>query len=193
MSFVHTTPPEAATGAVADLYERLSAAGPLPNWARLFSLNPALLAGWSALLEAVKARQDPRRYDATLGAARAIRSSYCLLAHGSVLLKDGLPAEALREIGAEGDSEALSPAERAILAYAAKIATDATSVTQGDIDGLRQLGLMEEEIFDIAATAAARCFFSKLLDALGTLPDATYAGMEESLRRALTVGRPIAG
>jgi len=193
VSFVQTVSEDAASGEVSALYERLSEGGTLPNWVRLFSLNPALLAGWSSLLDAVKARQDLRRYEiATLGAARALRSSYCMLAHGSVVLKDGLAPETLRDIGAEGDSEGLTPAERAILAYAAKIATDAASVTQADIDGLRAHGLSDAEIFDVAATAAARCFFSKLIDALGARPDAAFGAMEAGLREALTVGRPIA-
>jgi uncharacterized peroxidase-related enzyme len=193
MSFVRTVPENDAVGDIAALYERLGQSGALPNWARVFSLNPSILGGWSAILDAVKARQDLRRYEiATLGAARALRSSYCMLAHGTVLLNDGMPPEVLRQIGHDGDCADLDPAERAILAYSAKIATDAASVTQADIDGLRRHGLTDEEIFDLAATAAARCFFSKLLDALGVEPDASFAKMEAPLREALTVGRSIA-
>jgi hypothetical protein len=51
--------------------------------------------------------------------------------------------------------------------------------------------LRDAEIFDVAAIAAARAFFTKLLDALGTEPDAAYMGLDEPLRTALTVGRPI--
>jgi hypothetical protein len=40
--------------------------------------------------------------------------------------------------------------------------------------------------------AAARCFFSKALDGVGTQPDERYAQLEPSLRDALVVGRPIA-
>ena len=50
-------------------------------------------------------------------AARALRSSYCLLAHGSVLLGDGLGEETLREIGETGSSASLDPTERAIVAW----------------------------------------------------------------------------
>jgi hypothetical protein len=45
--------------------------------------------------------------------------------------------------------------------------------------------------FDIAATAAARCFFSKLLDALGAEPDAAYNDLDDGLKRRLTPGKPI--
>ena len=46
--------------------------------------------------------------------------------------------------------------------------------------------------FDIAATAAARCFFSKLLDALGVQADSSFSDLDPALREALTVGRPVA-
>jgi alkylhydroperoxidase family enzyme len=75
---------------------------------------------------------------------------------------------------------------------AAKVVDNATSVTQEDVDRLRSLGLSDPEIFDVVAAAAARCFYSKTLDALGAQPDAAYAELEPGLRDALVVGRPIA-
>lgn len=48
-----------------------------------------------------------------------------------------------------------------------------------------------EEIFDVAATAAARCFFSKLLDALGAQADSSFNELDPTLRAVLTVGRPV--
>jgi alkylhydroperoxidase family enzyme len=78
------------------------------------------------------------------------------------------------------------------MAFAEKIVADATSVTQADVDRLRGVGLGDTEIFDIAAAAAARCFFSKLLDALGIEPDAKYGALDPDVRDALVVGRPIA-
>ena len=76
--------------------------------------------------------------------------------------------------------------------FARKIVEDATSVSQEDVAELRELGLSDPEIFDIAAAAAARCFFSKTLDALGIQPDAEYATLAPELQEALVTGRPIA-
>jgi alkylhydroperoxidase family enzyme len=73
-----------------------------------------------------------------------------------------------------------------------KVAMDATTVTQTDVDGLRAHGLSDAEIFDVIAAAAARCFFSKMLDGLGAQADARYAELDAPLRETLTVGRPIA-
>lgn len=193
MSFIVTVAEDRATGAVAAMYDRVRGTGALPNWAYLFSPKPELLDGWQALLGAVKAGQDLRRYElATLGAARALGSSYSCLAHGQVLLDDGLAAETLREIAETGTSAALAPAERAILAFAAKVAGDAGAITADDVQALRAEGLTERDILDVAATAAARCVFSKLLDALGARPDAAFRALPDPLRTALTPGRPIA-
>jgi alkylhydroperoxidase family enzyme len=73
-----------------------------------------------------------------------------------------------------------------------KVADDAASVTETDIERLRSFGLTDPEIFDVVAAAAARCFFSKVLDGLGVEPDARYADLDPDLRGALTVGRSIA-
>jgi alkylhydroperoxidase family enzyme len=85
----------------------------------------------------------------------------------------------------------LSPADAAIVAFAEKVARDATTITETDVRVLREHGLSDAEIFDVAAAAAARSFFSKLLDALGVAPDSQYGEVEDELRRRLTVGRPI--
>jgi alkylhydroperoxidase family enzyme len=72
------------------------------------------------------------------------------------------------------------------------VADDATSITDADLQPLRDLGLTDTDIMDVVLAAAARCFFSKTLDALGVRPDAKYAKLEPEVREALVVGRPIA-
>jgi hypothetical protein len=74
---------------------------------------------------------------------------------------------------------------------AEKIADDATSVTEADIERLQKLGLTDGEIVSVVSAAAARCFFSKALDALGVQADPAYESVEPGLREALVVGRPI--
>jgi alkylhydroperoxidase family enzyme len=93
---------------------------------------------------------------------------------------------------ADPDSAALAPVDRSVISLAAKIVQRATSVSEQDIVDLRDCGLSDEEIFDVILTVAARCFFSKALDATGTAPDSAFAQLAGPLRDALTVGRPIA-
>ena len=44
-------------------------------------------------------------------------------------------------------------------------------------------------MLDIAFAAAARRFFSKVLDGVGAEPDPAFLNLDEGVRRALVVGR----
>jgi alkylhydroperoxidase family enzyme len=114
-----------------------------------------------------------------------------MLAHGTVLLKNGVASDQLAAIAGDFTHAGLAPVEVAIMAFADKIVRDATTVTADDIQGLRDHDLSDTEIFDVAATAAVRCFFSKLNDALGAQPDTIFLELEEGLRQHLVIGRPI--
>jgi uncharacterized peroxidase-related enzyme len=163
------------------------------NQTRLFAHRPAVLEAWQQLKAAVTGSMDARRYElVTLAAARRLRSSYCMLAHGRLLAERFFDPELVRALARDHRSAGLEEVDVAVMDLAAKVVDDATSVTQADVDRLRDLGLSDAEIFDVVAAAAARCFYSKTLDALGAQPDAEYAELEPSLRDALVVGRPIA-
>lgn len=68
----------------------------------------------------------------------------------------------------------LDPREVAMLDVVDKIVLHAYKVTAEDIDGLRRHGFDDGEIVDIVVAAAARCFISKMLDALGAQLDPEY-------------------
>ena len=193
MAFVQTVPVDEAQGDVRTMYEKTQAAlGYVPNYAKLFSHRPGVMAAWSDLLASIRGNLDARRYELiTLAAARALRSSYCMLAHGSILRRQFYSAEQMTAIAANPAAGDLAPADVAMMAFAGKVAGDAAAITEADVQALRQHGFADAEIFDVAAVAAARCFFSKLLDALGAEPDATYDGLENGLKRQLTPGRAI--
>ena len=194
MTFIRTIPPGDAEGPVREMYEQAHGRfGFVPNWAQAFSLRPGVMDGWAALLRSIQSNLPVRTYElATLAAARALRSSYCSLAHGSVLAKQVFDPAAVAAIVSDEPWSPLEPRERAMMAFVEKVVQNADRVTPADIDGLRSHGYRDEEIFDIAATAAARCFFSKLLDGLGVRPDAIFNEMDPTLRQLLTVGRPVA-
>jgi uncharacterized peroxidase-related enzyme len=135
---------------------------------------------------------DLRRYElATLAAARRLRSTYCAMAHGSVLVENYLEPDELKAVMADHHAAGLDEVDVALMDLADKVADDATSVGEADVERLRALGLSDGEILEVVVAAAARCFFSKTLDGLGVQADAKYAALEPQLRDALTVGRPI--
>lgn len=160
------------------------------NHDRVFESRPEVREAWAQLNASVKAGMDLRRYElATLAAAMRLRSSYCSLAHGAVLLGLGEPVAA---IARDRASAGLSPVDLAVMALAEKVVDDASAITDADRQELSDLGLTDEEILDVVLAAAARCFFSKTLDAMGALPDAEYRELDAALRDVLVVGRPIA-
>ncbi len=193
MTFIYTIPEEQAEADVKKMYaENIAEFGYLPNYVQAFSLRPDVMAAWGHFLGTLSQEMDARRYElVTLAAARALHSSYCMLAHGSVMLRELFSPEQLTRIAQDDQTADLTPAEVAMMAYAEQIVADATAVTQAHIDTLYQHGFTDAEILDITTTAAVRCFFSKTLDALGVEPDEAYMALDNSLRQALTVGRPI--
>jgi uncharacterized peroxidase-related enzyme len=163
----------------------------VPNHGAAFATQPEIYAAWQRLNGAIKDSMDLRRYElATLAAARRLRSSYCCLAHGSILAERF--DEPVHAIVRDHHAAGLSEVDVAVMDLAERVVDDATAIGEADLQPLRDLGLTETEIMDVVLAAAARCFFSKTLDALGVRPDASYRELEPKLREVLVVGRPIA-
>jgi len=193
MAFIDTIPPREARDEVRAMYAREQKDwGFVPDYARAFCHRPQVMEAWGRLLKEVRRPVDARRMElVTFVAAHALRHSPCSLAHGTSLAKL-IGKDALLAVAAGREDEVLAPADAAIVRYARQIARDASQVTPAHIEELRDVhGLSDAEIFDIAANAASRCFFTKLLDGLGVDADRSFSSIDPDLRQALTVGRPI--
>jgi uncharacterized peroxidase-related enzyme len=194
MSFLATVDDAEATDATAELYAReRHRVGHVPRYARAFGARPAVYDAWRLLIRELTQTMPPRRFElVTLVAARELRSTYCSVAHGTILA-ELLPPDDVARLARGDVPDALDDQERAVVAFAGKAALAAADITAEDVEGLRRHGLDDEEILDVVLATAARCFFSTVLDATGTLADAAFAQrMTPDLREALTVGRPLA-
>lgn len=193
MTFIDTPAPSASRK-TAQMYQKAEDSyGYLPNMYRTFGHRPEVMDSWSALLVSLRGNMELRRYElVTLAAARALKSSYCMLAHASVLLQQGMSDEELGRIVSGDPAAELTEEERAIMVFATRVVHDATVIEQADIDALKTHGLTDAEIFDVAAAAAARCFYSKTIDAMGTRPDHAYVDkLGAQLANSLALGRPV--
>jgi uncharacterized peroxidase-related enzyme len=195
MSYLETIEEASADADVAALYQRdIARVGYLPNYSRLFSLHPEAYVAWRGLIAAIARPMDERRYElATVGAANRLRSSYCSLAHGKILADKFYEPAQVRVMVEDPEASVLAEVDTLVFELAAKVADDATSVSEEDIEALRRVGLSDRDIFDVVLAAAARSFFSKVLDATGTLADRAFSDLDPELREVLTVGRPIEG
>ncbi len=194
MPFITTIPASEASGAVRKLYERQANGGAfLPNYAKVFCHHPEVMQAWAELQETIRQQLDSRTYALIiLAAALAINNSYCALVQGTKLLARYFSAAELLAIVQDSPASPLSEAERAMMLFARQVAVDSSTITAQEIERLRALGITDRKIFDIAAAAAARCFFGKLPDALGVQPDPHLGAVPEPLLSLLSVGRTVA-
>jgi uncharacterized peroxidase-related enzyme len=193
--FIDTPDESTVDEDVADWYEKQRAAwGYLPNYAPAFATRPDVAEAWNTLNNAVRGHMERRRFElATIAAARALRSTYCMAAHSKFLRDICGDEPTMRAVAADLGGTNIDPADRAVMDFAAHVALDAASISAADVQDLRDHGLGDPEIVDVALAAAARAFFTKFLDALGVQADAQLGDtFDPEVRRQVTVGRPIA-
>lgn len=190
------TPPSAATaeGHVAEMYESdIADAGFVFAHTQALAVNPEAHAAFEALIHAIVPSIGLRVYEAaTLGAARAIGSPHCLLAHA----RKSLNAELLDQDDllafADADDSAFSASEQAVIRFAAVLSTNPASMTDADAQELRDAGFSDRQIVDIALAAAARNFLSRTLLALA-VPIDEVPGLDPALAQALRRAAVTAG
>jgi uncharacterized peroxidase-related enzyme len=193
VAYIETVQSPADNEELRAMYERQQAHhGYLPNYAKVFCYRPEIMGLWAQLQSGIKRHMDRRRFElVTFAAANALRSTLCSLAHGE-LLTEFLSMEDVEAIARGETPKSLSAAEAAMIVFGRKVASDASAVTADDVELLKRRGFTDAEIFDISAAAAARSFWTKILDSLGVEADAPFRAMSPKFRDALTVGRPIA-
>jgi len=189
-------PEEANVGAdVADWYQRQRESwGYLPNYAPAFASRPDVALAWSALINTIREHMERRRFElATIAAARIYGSTYCMAAHCKFLRDDCGDESTMRTVAADPSGSGLEASDRAVMEFAGHVARDASSITAGDVQRLREHGLEDPEIVDIVLAVAARAFFTKVLDGVGVQADVQLGDtFDPEVRRQVTVGRPIA-
>ena len=193
--FVGAPDESTVEGDVAEWYQRQRDAwGYLPNYAAAFATRPDVAQAWNTLNNAIRRPMDRRRFElATIAAARAYRSTYCMAAHCKFLRDDCDDETTMRAVASDPSGASLDATDRAVVNFATQVAQDASSITAADVQRLRDHGLDEPAIVDVVLAAAARAFFTKVLDALGVQADVQLGEtFDPEIRRQVTVGRPIA-
>jgi len=171
--------------------EDIAADGYVNNLTRIWSWRPGVLTSFQDLRTEVLAGSSltAREVAVMVAATAAARGdSYCALAWGmklAGLTDDETAAKVLQGLPAD-----LSDRETALMGWSRQVVRDPNAVTRGDVDGLRQAGLDDQEIFEATTWIALRMAFSTVNDALGALPDAELAEKAPRIiRDAVTYGR----
>ncbi|GAB3631020.1 hypothetical protein GCM10027421_03730 [Microbacterium shaanxiense] len=183
------TPPSAeeVTGHAASMYDSdTQDDGFVFAHTQVMAINPAAHEAFERLIKAVVPSIGIEVYEAaTLGAARAIGSPHCLLAHGRRAMRAGILDDAGLRAFAGRDDSGFSAAEQAVIRYAEQLSTNASAMTDADAQALRDVGFSDRQIVDITLAAAARNFFSRALLALD-VPVDVMPGLDPVTAAALT-------
>jgi uncharacterized peroxidase-related enzyme len=191
-SFLEEPPLSAQVQALYD--EDLADGGYVWNVSRLWAHQPETVRQLFELMSSafrVSGLGYRQRGILVTAAASALGDSYCSLAWGGKL---GEASDAGVAAGVlTGRDTGLTEQEKAMAAWARKVAKDPNATTQADVQELRDAGLDDGQVFAITAFVALRLAFSTINDALGAQPDARLVeSLPAEVREAVTYGRPVA-
>lgn len=191
--FLQTIPEDEATGRVAEIYStRQSQVGFVMASVKCFTTRPDLLPLYNDFFDGISGgfSLEPRAWRLiTLIAAKQVPSTYCSYVYSQQLIDDLGSKDAVLAVHRDFRNAGLPEREIEMLAYADKIARNASQVTEQDIDRLRAAGFTDQQICDIALCAAFRCFIARFFDAVGAEPEAAFVNPDEAFRTAMTVGK----
>jgi uncharacterized peroxidase-related enzyme len=191
-SFLQEPPMSPQVRALYD--EDVAEDGYVSNVSRLWAHQPDALRGLFKLMSQAFTPSGltfRQRGILVAAAASTLGDSYCSLAWGGKLseVSDATVAAGVLT----GSDAGLTDQEKAMAAWARKVARDPNGTTPADIDALRASGLDEAQIFAITAFVALRLAFATVNDSLGAQPDAELAqSLPSEVREAVAYGRPVA-
>jgi uncharacterized peroxidase-related enzyme len=99
---------------------------------------------------------------------------YCVVAHGALLRifeKAPLLAD---QLATNWRKAALSPRQRAMIAFAMKVATASGALEEADFAALREHGFSDEDAWDIGAIAAFFALSNRMANLSGMMPNPEF-------------------
>jgi uncharacterized peroxidase-related enzyme len=159
MSLITTTAPQQAEGKTAEIYKDIeSKFGFIPNAIQLDSINPSHMARhWEGIQESIAHETlSPKLFTLIrLLVSEATHCEYCVgLNAGMLIQMYGMSAEDVAQVKRSPELAPLDEKERALLQFVMKGVEDSNSITAEEIEGLKQLGCSEREVFDALAHGA---------------------------------------
>ncbi|MFT5424141.1 MAG: putative peroxidase-related enzyme [Phycisphaerales bacterium] len=173
MAHIEVVPEPEAAGELAALYKRFgNPDGSVDNVLKVHSLNPPSLEAHCALYVQSMHKPSPvtraEREMVGVWVSRINGCDYCRVHHAAGLERL-LPTDR-KPIAAAvsgGDLSGLSARERAMVDYADRLTREPSSVTRAHVDAMREAGLSDREILDVAQSAAYFAYANRIVLGLG--------------------------
>jgi uncharacterized peroxidase-related enzyme len=96
---------------------------------------------------------------------------YCIVAHGALLRIYGKNPLVADQVAANYRKADITPRQKAMLAFALKVAANGSEIGDADFDALRAHGFSEEDAWDIGAIAAFFALSNRMANLIGMRPN----------------------
>ncbi len=183
MTWIKTLDENEVAGSMRQVYEaELARLGFVMEATKALSMKPDVAQAFDAFTATVKqasALTPQERRLISLLVADRLGSTYCVLVYAAEVERDLGGLERVRTVLRNYRNAGLSQREVAILDYAVAAATG--HPTEQHIMRLRESGLDDGAILDIAVWANLRAFRSRIYEALGVQTDPFFLEQEDLL------------
>jgi len=168
-----------------DIRERIEAvaakSGFVPNVFLVLAARPdefrAFFAMHDALMEKDSGLTKGERELIVVATSAANDCQYCVVAHGAIArirMKNPLIADQVAINYRKAD---LTERQKAMLAFAIKLARDSAAVVDADVDELRGLGFSDDDIWDIGAITAFFASSNRMANLTSMRPNDEFYAM----------------
>ena len=152
--------------------------GFVPNVFSMYSKRPQLLRNFMAMYNEImysaSGLSKLEREMVAVVVSSANRCYYCLVAHGAAVRQMSGDPELGEMMALNFRVAKLDARQRAMLDFAWKLTTAPNLVDEADREGLRAVGLSEEDIFDLAETTSFFNLSNRMASATDMMPNPEY-------------------
>jgi uncharacterized peroxidase-related enzyme len=159
----------------ARMLEVQDKAGFIPNVFLTLAHRPAefraFFAYHDALMERESGLSKAEREMIVVATSGANDCLYCIVAHGAILriyAKNSLVAD---QVAANYRKADVTPRQKAMLAFALKVALDSQSISDEDFVALRSHAFTDEDIWDIGAIASFFALSNRMANMISMRPN----------------------
>ena len=175
--------PEELQELIAKVEERV---GHVPNVIRAYAFRPERFLKWwkhyQTVMRADSGLSEAQREMISVTVSGLNRCEYCVVSHSAALRLHTGEEILADQLAINYRRASITPQERAMLDYAAKITEASHTIGESDIATLRKAGWTDEDIHDIAETAAMFNFSNRMANALGWAPNEVYHSLGRRAR-----------
>ena len=163
--------PEDIRARILEVQEK---AGFIPNVFLTLAHRPDEFRAFFAYHDALMLRESglsKAEREMIVGAGRGDDCLYCIVAHGAILRIYAKNPVVADQVAVNYRKADISDRQKAMLAFALKVALRSVELADGDYESLRVHGFTDEDIWDIGAIAAFFALSNRMADLIAMRPN----------------------